>query len=439
VSVSPRFGDPILIPYNIMGKISAKGYRVTMELSEKGEVLVLSGLGYNYDDFVRILSGFRSEVAVSDQLMAEGKQKLKVACEFRLKDSGGAKRGGRCECRLYETALVVMPEKGDYVRMPYSGISSISEGKHAISVRTLGGSELEVSMLGDAFTLFSDALSNAYGDVQLRAQKAIHLFVPELGVQELRKAAALMKEGRAAKKSELEAAVPGLWDKLEARLKDAELLEGYGFLKPLGNVEKACIGFKEGTMPGLSSSYIWFMVPIYGAGPGKPGNAVAMEAAVGQGGGKATYFFRIFGRGEYARLKRAEMDGRVDEFLSLVNQCMLDINFRRVPIYLPEEELGNPKYAKYKWAVEKMPGLRTLRNCFIGRVMHASKEGWKRDVTELLSFNASSKDDAEKWRKEEPQEEYVEDEPAEKAEGEETNEGEGGEDADEGEKDEGKR
>jgi len=78
---------------------------------------------------------------------------------------------------------------------------------------------------------------------------------------------------------------------------------------------------------------------------------------------------------------------------------MLDINFRREPIYLPDEKLEEPQYRKYKFAVQRLPGLQTLRHLFIGRVIHASPEQWKQDVMDLLKFNVSTKDDTAKWTK----------------------------------------
>jgi hypothetical protein len=77
---------------------------------------------------------------------------------------------------------------------------------------------------------------------------------------------------------------------------------------------------------------------------------------------------------------------------------MIDINFRREPIFLPENTLDNPKYVQYRFAVAKMPSLKTLRTLFIGRVIHSSIDQWKNDVTSLLEFNNKSKDDNEKWK-----------------------------------------
>ena len=78
---------------------------------------------------------------------------------------------------------------------------------------------------------------------------------------------------------------------------------------------------------------------------------------------------------------------------------MIEINFRREPIYLTENQLESTEYTQYRFAIAKIPSLKILRDLFIGRVIHASKEQWKADVTSLLAFNTQSIDDNEKWSK----------------------------------------
>jgi hypothetical protein len=78
---------------------------------------------------------------------------------------------------------------------------------------------------------------------------------------------------------------------------------------------------------------------------------------------------------------------------------MLDINFRREPIYLPTDRLEETEYVKYKIALQRMPSLQLIRNLFIGRIIHSSPEQWKNDVMGLLKFNVSTQDDTLKWKR----------------------------------------
>jgi hypothetical protein len=69
---------------------------------------------------------------------------------------------------------------------------------------------------------------------------------------------------------------------------------------------------------------------------------------------------------------------------------MLDINFRREPIYLSDERLEEAEYVGYKTALQKIPSLRLLRKLYTGRAVHSSFEQWKSDVMDLLRFNLST-------------------------------------------------
>ncbi len=184
-------------------------------------------------------------------------------------------------------------------------------------------------------------------------QKSKHVFEGILSV--IRKAAELLKDGRAAKKTDLENIFPGLWTKLEERL--------------------------------------------YSPDPGMPGNVVAMEAS-GDGGGKATYFFRIMDRNEYRQKRdKSELADITSEFLIKLNRCMLEINFRREPIYLTDEKINQPSYSRYRESIRQIPYLQTLRKHFIGRVIHGSSEQWEKDVLDLMQFNINARDNGEKWSK----------------------------------------
>jgi hypothetical protein len=254
--------------------------------------------------------------------------------------------------------------------------------------------------------------------------------IPAADPVAVNKLAVLMKDGRAAKRKEIETLSPELWRRLSKKIEDVGLGREYGFLDAIALKEQVRIGVKRGLMGDLTGSYLWLLVPLRRANSGKLDNAVALEAfstdesktkkaetehenAETEGsnielsteetesttGGKATYFFRIMGRRDYAQITEEQLRVRLEDFLGNINRCMVDINFRREPIFLSEEKLDSPKYAQYRFAVNKLPSLRILRNQLIGRVIHSSFDQWQRDVTSLLDFNAKSKDNSVKWKK----------------------------------------
>jgi hypothetical protein len=204
----------------------------------------------------------------------------------------------------------------------------------------------------------------------------------------------------------------------------------YEFLNSLAAKDQVYVGIKRGLMGDLTGTYIWMLFPLLNPGTNRLSNTIALEAFntidteenkkptqenkdseteeetnQPQDEGQkpattgATYFFRETGRKEYSQTKDEDLTKELDSFIKNINRSMIEINFRREPIYLTEDQLDSTEYTQYRFAIEKIASLKTLRDQFIGRVIHSSKKQWKTDVTSLLVFNIKSIDDKEKWSK----------------------------------------
>jgi hypothetical protein len=146
------------------------------------------------------------------------------------------------------------------------------------------------------------------------------------------------------------------------------------------------------------------MVPVYSADSSKPGNAVIMEALSAEGESRATYAFRMTPRKDYPRFKTLPaLQEQMGHFLTVINRALIAINFRREPIYLTNAALARPQYEKYRYSIARIPELRTLRQSFIGRVIHVSPEQWQADIKDLLAFNTGTTDNGRLWVKKEPE------------------------------------
>jgi len=424
--LSPAGGSPMSFSHREIVNISEGEYRISISLNS-GEVLVLYDLGYSYEDFIRVLSKLMNQLTLKDMLMEETLKKSGIDAEFSFYDaSGTVKQSGRCELMFYETAFVVIPEKGGLSRIPASEISEVRDEDYTIIVNVEDGEKLVFSKIGGKFDYARKAFSELMNDLSLRTQSTLRDLAPSVNSSVLRKASFLLKDGKAARRSDLDSVSPQLLAELEKKLSIVGIKESYDFLASMGQRDRILIGVKRGLMGSLTGDYLWFLIPIYSLNPEEPGNIIAMEAGdipkedvaaggvEGQDGGeaegsdedkmksgkKATYFFRITSRKDYGSFRSIDdLHCRADSIMKAINRCMLDINFRREPIYLPDERLDEPQYEKYRFSLQKIPALKMLRQLFIGRVMHSSPEQWKQDVSDLLKFNVSAQDDELKWVK----------------------------------------
>ncbi len=419
LSILPRFGEALRIPLRQISLITQPGYTIELALTSK-EKLTLSKLGRGLEDLFRGTSKLRNEMLLKDMLMNETVVKAGAEAEFVYRDSAGQDREkGTCEPRLYETALVVITGRGDLHRVPYSDIARVREEPYAVALDTEDAESFLFSRMGKELDPWKRDLAAAMNALTERVQASLQELLPAADPATIRKVARLMKEGRAARRLDIEAAAPGLWARLEKKLETIGLKDQYAFLKSVAREERMCIGVKRGLMGDLTGEYVWFLAPVYGTDARQPGNAVAMEAAAsgeggaGEGGGnlagpiasgnlagpiasgnlagpiaggRATYFFRIATPQEYAGLKSAqELDAAADRAIARISRCLLAINFRREPVYLSEEQMWEPRYARYQFAVQRIPELRELRSRFMGRVIHSSPEKWQQDIRTLLA------------------------------------------------------
>jgi len=418
----PQLGEPIVFSYANIDEISEKDYKIDLITASK-EKLTLERLGYQYEDFLFQLFKLRNELLLKYLLMEETLLQDQFYGQFLRKN---VNQSGNCEIRLYDTALVVLPQKAEPIRIPYCYISQINKGDYRLTITNEFGEEFIFSMLGEKFDPLIKALSDAQSRMMTRTQESIQEIIPEASGVTLSRIASLMKDGKAVPKKYIDQLSPNFWSCLTKRIMEVNLSAQYGFLSSLTPKDQIYVGLKRGLMGNLTGQYTWLLFPLKTAESNRLSNTIAFEAVITQEGmhqptalveemeeqtqqddpeehtpasAGATYFFRIMGRKEYAQTEDEKLTEQMANFVKNINRCMIEINFRREPIFLSETQLENPKYAHYRYAVAKIPALKTLRSLFIGKVIHTSPKQWINNVNDLLTFNNKSLDNNEKWKK----------------------------------------
>jgi hypothetical protein len=404
VYIAPDSSSVLSIPFADMTVVISADYKIIITIFS-GSVLTLYDLGYNYESFLPVFFRLRNAYLISHLLMNEPLKAAGIEAEYEFSGSETGVQKGRCEIRLYETGLVVLPDNLEPIRTPYAEISSVKNADYKVTVKTGSSGVYVFSMLGGKFDYLVSSLNSAISELELRTQMLIKDAAPGADPLTVRAAASLLRDGLAVEKKDIEAVSQDVWAGIEKKLKNCGAAEEYDYLMSLSGTKRVWAGVKRGLMGERTGDYMWFLIPVVGASAGEPGNAIAMESVSSQDeSGKATYFFRICGRKEYDGLKDSgELDARVTDIVRQINSCMLAINFRREPVYLSEEKLNQPEYSDYRMAVGRIKYLKLLRSLFIGRVSHRSQEQWKNDVNDLLKFNATSSDDNAKWSKQDQQ------------------------------------
>ena len=387
LELRPRVGKYRLISLRDVASIANANFQIDIVLRD-GRRLRLSMLGRRYEDMVRELHRSRNELIMRDLLMNEKLRKPGVKAELR--PFRGAE--GPCEIRLYGTAMIIMPLRHGLQRVRYSDIEGIESKDYILRIALTSGELMALTMLGREMEPLWRAISDAMSDLSRETQEVIRAAYPQADGRTSEAAAALLQEGRAASRWEIEDISPELWNGLVEELQARGLGSEYAHLTSLGRGDMVRIGMKK-PLSG-DDVYIWFMVPILGP----KGNAVAVEATSSQNEGRATYFFRIAPRTLYPSMDGEGRDAAAETCMDAITAGLREINFRRQPIYLSDEQLRVEPWTRYRFPAMLIPELRDLRARFIGRVSHTSEDNWKAKVGELLSFNAASRNDAARWK-----------------------------------------
>lgn len=396
VAVTPASGTPIILDMRDIIDVSEHDFRLHLNLVSR-EALLIFDIGPRYDDLRRTLSRLHNETMIECLLKSETLRKAGVPAEFNITDeAGGPGPEGRCEARLYETSLVIMPEKGELLRFPFSDLTGVKSEEPNLVIKTDFGERIVLTKLGRQFDAFFGALLVAHNEVSIRTQTFLKESFPMASDSIIRRAARLLKEGRAAGQAAIEDISPDLWLEMEEELASAGLSEAYEFLRTLGRRERTCIGLKPAPLMSRTGNFVWFMIPIYSTDPTRPGNAVALEASHLDGGEAVatTYFFKIMNRNDYQEPKNLETLGlEAERQLARINRALLAANFQWPAIHLSDDALLDAANREYFFSAARTPALRELRRMFIGRVRHGTPEQWERDVLELLAFNVTAEDD----------------------------------------------
>jgi len=432
LTLAVMFGEPMLFAYTDIVGISDYNYKVDLSLTSK-EKLNLWGLGFQYEDFLFQLYKLRSDLMLKYLLIDESLLKGGFEAQYKQLDPNGyTNQTGNCEIRLYDTAIVVLPQKSEPIRLPYCYITNVNKQDYTLKITNEFLEKIEFTQLGQNFDPLAKALSDALNKMILRTQENIKELIPEATRLAISKISLLMKDGRAAKRKEIELQSQDFWRRLEKEIDEAGITKEYELLNSFSARDQVCVGIKRGLMGDLTGTYIWMMFPLLNSGTNRLSNIIALEAFNTQdntGENKkqqnssenavseteeetrqnideqksattgATYFFRTMGRKEYAQTKDEDLIIELENVIKNINRAMIEVNFRREPIFLSEEQLDSAKYVQYRFAIARMPSLRMLRRLFIGRVIHSSTEQWKSNVASLLAFNTKSLDDTGKWKK----------------------------------------
>jgi hypothetical protein len=285
------------------------------------------------------------------------------------------------EIRLYRSNIAVLPLDGAPIQWRLAEVDAISfdDATYTISLQR-GSDRLSIGKLAKKTDEFRGRLSDALDALHTHEAEALHTIFPFLNPDQLQLLLVAMPEGRSVPLASLGTIHPQLpealtahavspaahpyFDALKSRAPAGGLMTGYKFIRP-DEADETPGGDdeKEEADTLAQPLFFWFFFPL-------ANGRVAWEATTGSG--RATYFF--------------DAPAPMDQSIASLTRGLALVNFRREPVYLPDESLDRQqKFHRYAIGARKLPDLRKLRASFRGRAIHTNLEAWTAQVQAATS------------------------------------------------------
>jgi hypothetical protein len=353
-------GPPFSLRWADIAQVQDDGVEVTLAMAD-GSAFRLSMLGRLHDNVLEAMLARWKKVNRQQALSEEA-----LIASFRGQAALQGRPMAACGVGVYRTAVVLDFADGAVTRLPlvFTGRPERLDWTFRF---TLPGETWLLGQLGRETDAFAAAVEGVMTALEAAAAERVRALCPQTPAMRQRSLAALLLDGRAASlRTARERCVP-LADALVNSLQGVGLGTAWEALSVLGQPQDARIGEKADLQ--TDGVYRFFLLPVVLGSRA----AVVFEASSGGDTGRATYVFRVEGG-----------SAALEEAMDALNYALVCVNFRREPIYLSDEQLGKPQYARYLRSVERVPALAGLRRAYVGRAAHGEPAAWLAAVQALL-------------------------------------------------------
>jgi hypothetical protein len=279
---------------------------------------------------------------------------------------------GAAPVRVYEDCVVTLPPDLGARRVPLCFVTGMDRGDYALTLRLDTGESYTYSKLGYDSEPFAAAVEKQIRALREKSLAAVRELDAALTTAQASQIAKLMPEGAATPIGRLSEIAPSFAAALETKIAATRAAGSYGAFRELCGRERIYVGFKKNDLPAEPETELdtEALPPdpylLWITAPSPDGQFAAVEFCESD---SATFVYRT--------------GGDFDAFARQLNRALEAIGFKREVIRLSDEELKKPENADYYTAAKRTDALQFVRRSFVGRVIHASAESWKKKLLEL--------------------------------------------------------
>jgi hypothetical protein len=420
VVAAPR-GGSLAFDLGDIDALDRGEYELTLHLCS-GQQVLLGQFGRTFETLAHDLVEAWRDRLVRCLLLEDLPEVARFDLTARLDGPRGS-FASPAHVRLYESNVAVLPLQAAAVQWRLADLDAVDVDRDAYTVTLVRGPErLVFSKIGRRTEELAQRIDEGLAALDARGLEVLRTVFPFLDAAGLAQAGRLMKDGRSAPVARLCAIDRRVEAALSVNMADARLRPYFeslvnrsgpagvyaGFTSIWPGEEEPAAGTDPATAPGENGAaaaaeggetaaeeqpseaaepepadgesqvLYWFFFLLRPTRGGTP-DTLAWEAT--SRSGRATYFFSL---AEAAG--GTATAGAADAAVATIDRALGALNFRRAPIYLPDQALDiQPRYHRYAIAARRIPELQALRRAFRGRAIHTTPSAWNEQVERALA------------------------------------------------------
>lgn len=290
-----------------------------------------------------------------------GEALVNKSCRYRITEKGLLHQG-TAVVRLYEECLCVLPPNEYGRRFPLCFVEQAGVKDYTYELKLSTGEEVVLSMMGSALDYLDHMMDTKLRQLWEKTEKWHRFLAPSVG-KDVAESVSAMPFGRGANLRNLGVSVPSLADALETKLSNSRIAQSYEWLCSWSGGKDLQVG----ALPSSQEDEEENAAPIlWVIAHDDTCQKAAVELALAEDEAAATYVYRL--------------DGEWEIFALWADRALEATGFDRQLIYQSKEQLMKPENARRYMLVQRTPAVDFMRERFMGRTIHSTRERWQQDM-----------------------------------------------------------
>ncbi len=382
--------DSVAVPYADVWEVKYEDYNVYVKAADRGtgdKTYVVSKMGQQIEWFYReLVNAYNAKILSAMHIDTNPLLKSRGSFSY----GKGEFSGDNTDVAIYADSLVILPSDKSARRIPLAFITGMKKEDYTLTITDVSNESYTLSRFGYDLDPIEKMLRDNILKLRDHNKELIEKITGSLSFSDMAQAQKIFYEGLAVRLDKLPASLVSAIKKLA---KKSGRAEEFALLDGMGVSESVAMGVMECPEEGKDDE------DISGLAGALTGALTGASDGSGENSEEETeenpwiiYYITESSNRQFAIVEFSFPDeeaatyifrtgGQYDAFLTLFNYGFEATKLDRDIISLPKEKLSDDM----KILTDRTPAIQILRQLFVGKAIHRSKDSWKKSVLDYTS------------------------------------------------------